>query len=53
MEQKLYKLLQYSTVGWEVTHTKLQREECAKTINSLLVEGINPDYIKVELDNDT
>jgi len=53
MEQKLYKILQYSTVGWEVTHTKLQREECAKTINLLLAEGINPDYIKIELDNDT
>jgi hypothetical protein len=53
MEQKLYKLLQYSTVGWEVTHTKLPREECTKTINSLLAEGINPNYIKVELDNDT
>jgi len=53
MEQKLYKLLQYSTMGWEVTHTKLTREECSKTINSLLGEGVNPDYIKLNPDNDT
>jgi hypothetical protein len=52
MEKKLYKLLQFSTIGWEVTYTKLSREECAKTINSLLSEGVNPDYIRLELDND-
>ncbi len=40
-------------MGWEVTHTKLTREECSKTINSLLGEGVNPDYIKLNPDNDT
>jgi uncharacterized protein YbdZ (MbtH family) len=52
MENILYKLLQYSTMGWEVTHTKLTKEECSKIIESNLSEGINPKYMKVELDND-
>jgi hypothetical protein len=50
--ESLYKLLQYSTMGWEVTHTKLIKDECKSIIEMLLQEGINPEYIKVIPDND-
>lgn len=53
MENKLYKLLLYSTVGWEVVLSKLTREECKLAIEQNLAEGVNPKYIKVELDNST
>jgi hypothetical protein len=48
-----YKLLQYSTVGWEEVYTKLTKEECSKAIENLLADGINPEYLKVVLDNDS
>jgi hypothetical protein len=51
MEQ-LYKLLQYSTIGWEEVYTKLTKEQCSRKIESLLAEGTNPQYIKAVPDND-
>lgn len=50
--EKLYKLLQYSTVGWEETNTKLTKEQCENCIKELLADGVNPQYIKVILDTD-
>lgn len=50
--EKLYKILLYSTVGWEEVHTKLIKEQCSKQIENLLAEGTNPQYIKVLPDND-
>ena len=51
MENKLYKLLLHSTIGWEEVNTNLTREECKIEIEKHLAEGINPNHIKVELDN--
>jgi hypothetical protein len=51
MEQ-LYKLLQYSTIGWEEVYTKLTKEQCSREIQNLLAEGTNPQYIKAVPDND-
>jgi hypothetical protein len=50
--EKLYKLLQYSTIGWEEIYTKLTKEECKKVIENLLSEGTNPDYLKAIPDTD-
>lgn len=53
MENVRYKLLQYSTVGWEVIHSNLIREECKRIIESKLSEGVNPNHLKVDLDDPT
>jgi hypothetical protein len=50
--EKLYKLLQYSTMGWEEVYTKLTYEQCSKEIQNLLAEGTNPQYIKVVSDEE-
>ena len=50
--EKLYKLLQYSTMGWEEVYTKLTKEQCSKEIQNLLAEGTNPQYIKAVPDED-
>jgi hypothetical protein len=50
--EKLYKLLQYSTIGWEEVYTKLTKEQCSREIENLLAEGINPQYIKVVPDEE-
>jgi hypothetical protein len=50
--EKLYKLLQYSTVGWEEIKTSVTREQCELLIKELLADGVNPQYIKVILDAD-
>lgn len=53
MTETRYKLLQYSTIGWEEVHKNLTREECKVLIETNLAEGVNPRHIKVELDNST
>lgn len=53
MDNVKYKLLQYATIGWEVTHSNLTKEECTAIINSNIAEGINPNYMKVQIDTDT
>lgn len=50
--EKLYKLLQYSTIGWEEVKTKITKEHCENYIKELLADGVNPQYIKVILDTD-
>ena len=53
MDDVKYKLLQYSTMGWEEVHTNLTKQECTIIIENNLAEGINPNHMKVELDNST
>lgn len=51
--EKLYKLLQYSTIGWEETQVKLTKEQCENYIKELISDGVNPQYIRVILDEDS
>jgi uncharacterized protein YbdZ (MbtH family) len=51
MENQRYKLLQFSTIGWEEVHSNLTKEECMRIIESNIAEGVNPNHLKVQLDD--
>jgi hypothetical protein len=53
--EKLYKVMEFTTQGWEVPgdeFRKLTKEIATDRINYLLNEGISPDRIKAVPDND-
>lgn len=54
MEEKLYKILQNYTDGWvaELTDCKLTKEQAKQRLNQYISEGINPNYLKVVIDQD-
>ena len=51
-EQKLYKILQLFTEGWEVTDANLTKENCSLRLQQYLADGINPSYLKAVSDDD-
>lgn len=53
--EKLYKVLEFTTQGWEVPgdeFRKLTKEVATQRIQYLMNEGISPDRIKAVPDND-
>ena len=51
----LYKIQENLTVGWtdieEQNCTKLTRDQCKDRIAELIREGYNPNYLRVQPDN--
>ena len=55
MKQKLYKVLEFTTTGWEVPgdeFRKLTKEVASERIEYLLSEGTSPNRIKAVPDDD-
>ncbi len=52
MEQ-LYKISQFFTTGWEVTDTKLTKENCNELLSSYVREGVNPKHLRATPDNES
>jgi hypothetical protein len=51
-ETTYYKIVQVFTQGWEVTDTKLTKEECSVRLQGYLADGVNPAYLKALIDED-
>ena len=45
--EKLYQIEEYVTTGWEVLDSSLTREVCSQKLQDYLVEGYNPEYLRV------
>jgi hypothetical protein len=54
MEEAVYKILQYYTSGWEAepNDRKLTKEQAKDRLNQYMSEGVNPNYLKVALDDE-
>jgi hypothetical protein len=52
MEQ-LYKISQFFTTGWEVTDSKLPKEECDARLARYVQEGVKPSHLKASTDNES
>lgn len=53
-DQVLYRIEENYTNGWELIDPscqKLTKEECNSKIESLLANGMNPNYIRAVRDN--
>ena len=53
-DQKLYRIEEYSTTGWEVVAenncTNLTKEVCTQRLNDLMTQGYNPNKLRAVID---
>lgn len=48
--EPLYRIEEQSTTGWSIIDpnlTKLTKEKCQKKYDDLVLEGVNPNYLRV------
>ncbi len=51
---KLYRIEEYFTDGWaliDVHAQKLTRERCEELLEEYMIQGYNPNYLRVVADN--
>ena len=52
-EEKLYRIEEMSTTGWEVLdeeYTQLTREQAKEKLGLLIQSGHNPNYLRATID---
>jgi hypothetical protein len=49
---QLYRIEELFTTGWEVTDSKMSKEDCKKKLEGLLADGISPDRLRVVAEHD-
>lgn len=42
-----YKILQYSTTGWEIVHSGLTKDQAKERLEAYMSDGVNPTHLKV------
>lgn len=55
MSEKLYRIEEFITTGWEVVepqYRRLTREQASNVLNSLIEDGYNPNRLRATVDVD-
>jgi predicted RNA-binding protein len=46
MEEKLYRIEEFFTTGWEIVEEHLTRSEASRRLESLMNDGISPTRLR-------
>jgi hypothetical protein len=51
--EKLYRIEELETTGWEPMDRNLTREICMERLEVYIAEGYNPKHLRVQLENES
>jgi|TARA_B100000035_G_scaffold98018_1_gene83145 hypothetical protein len=52
MEERFYNVVHQTTTGWEVVDRRLQKEQAALRLKQYLADGINPQDLRIDVNDD-